>query len=55
MTTNGKCLNWLYRQIRKSRIDLAHAESRNDTGAADKLREKIDILDRLIQLVPEED
>lgn len=51
---NKLALEWLYRQLKKARIDLAHNEER-DALAAENIRHKIELIEHLIGLVLKED
>ena len=51
---NKLALEWLYRQLKKARIDLSHTEER-DAAAAENIRRKIDVIEHLIGLVLKED
>lgn len=51
---NKLALEWLYRQLKKSRIALAHTEER-DALAAENIQRKIEVIEHLIGLVLKEE
>lgn len=52
-----KALNWLYKEIRRLRQSLGHAEQKHGVtqGELDALAGKLDILEYLASLVTKED
>ena len=56
MANRNVALDWLYRELRKAKIALGHAESRPGVTREelDNLQRKIDVLDYLTYLVIKE-
>jgi hypothetical protein len=54
MRMNKPAIEWLYRQLKKARIDHAHVEEQ-DAVAAENIRRKIEVIEHLIGLVLKED
>lgn len=55
-TQQAKALHLLYSQLRKTRIDLGHAESRQrNWDEQENLKQKIDTLEWIIGVVTKED
>lgn len=57
MTTREKALEYLYRELKKSKIALGHAETRAGVThqELENLQNKIEVLDWLTTLVNKED
>lgn len=54
-TIQTKALHYLYSQIRKARIDLGHADKRNNAEEMANLQTKIDVLEWLAGLAIKEE
>jgi len=55
---NQKSLEWLYKKLKRAKIDLAHAENkckdREPSREIENLKMKIEIFDHLIEMVLKE-